>query len=568
MSIFLYPADATDFERNGLGRLEAYSATVREELLLEGQAARYTAAVSVPNRHRLAAAIEADMILKMSTPEGDDLFRIQKTQKTIESVSIEAVQISNDLRNVVISNRAWVDQPLTVAWPSILKAGDIGSETRFSGISDITDTSSMRIVRSNVLAALIGSQDNSVVNRWGGELRRRGFEIDMLRRRGTDRGVVIRYGKNLTGINETVDTSEMYHAVLPSYLTAADQPVIMDVIRSPLYETVPQPRTITMHFGDIRLGEDEGDYPDELAAETEVQRRVLEMWVNGADRPAASCEISFIDLRNTEEYKNVAGLEKILLGDTIRAIWAGNVDIKQRVIAYEWDALRDRYIKIELGSPRRNVSGLRSQINSQIIESIEKYTPEIRESAIDAVVHLNDVYANSMGFYETIVKNEATGAITKYIHDEPELEQSAFIATISEPGTYVWTQTGWNNGQPVWQYGHSKYGNMVMQAISAYRIDADLVVLESGDDAESVITRLSAGELIIRDTIRNGGHNILKNPRFGGTELPDAGHWYSGGTVAGYIDWYGYLTVNEFLSLYGSMTVSDFLTTSLMGGMG
>ena len=89
-----------------------------------------------------------------------------------------------------------------------------------------------------------------------------------------------------------------------------------------------------------------------------------------------------------------------------------------------------------------------------------------------------------------------------------------------------------------------------------------------GEPVAEVVTELIAGELIIRDTIRNGGHNILKNPRFGATELPDAGHWYSGGTVAGYIDWYGYLTVNEFLNLYGSMTVDGFLTTSEMGGMG
>ena len=83
-----------------------------------------------------------------------------------------------------------------------------------------------------------------------------------------------------------------------------------------------------------------------------------------------------------------------------------------------------------------------------------------------------------------------------------------------------------------------------------------------------VVTELMAGELIIRDTIRNGGHNILKNPRFGGTELPDAGHWYSGGTVAGYIDWYGYLTVDEFLNLYGHRTIEVFLMLSLMGGIG
>ena len=153
------------------------------------------------------------------------------------------------------------------------------------------------------------------------------------------------------------------------------------------------------------------------------------------------------------------------------------------------------------------------------------------------------------------------------MHDHPYLEDSLTIYTQTANG-YAWTNNGWNDGAPVWQYGFNKLGNMIMNAISAYRIEADLVVLESGDDAESVITRLSAGELIIRDTIRNGGHNILKNPRFGATELPDAGHWYSGGTVAGYIDWYGYLTVDEFLSLYGSMTVDGFLTTSEMGGMG
>ena len=134
-----------------------------------------------------------------------------------------------------------------------------------------------------------------------------------------------------------------------------------------------------------------------------------------------------------------------------------------------------------------------------------------------AIIAMNELISNSAGLYNTSIEQE-DGSFLHYMHDSPYLEDSITIYTQTASG-YAWTNNGWNDGAPVWQYGFDQQGNMIMNAISAYRIEADLVVLESGDDAESVIThRLSAGELIIRDTIRNGGHNILKNPRFGGTD--------------------------------------------------
>lgn len=153
--------------------------------------------------------------------------------------------------------------------------------------------------------------------------------------------------------------------------------------------------------------------------------------------------------------------------------------------------------------------------------------------------------------------------------DSPVLDQ-LWLDTSKEPNELMrYDGTGWVRTQP----------NSLEELDPAFKTEYDNQITSlgttiterttvDGEPVAEVVTELMAGELIIRDTIRNGGHNILKNPRFGGTELPDAGHWYSGGTVAGYIDWYGYLTVNEFLSLYGSMTVSNFLTTSLMGALG
>jgi phage-related protein len=258
-NIYLFKSDATptELEANGLGVLKAHVATVSEELLIPDASARYTATVTVSVKDRLASEVKTGAILRISTPEGDDYFRITKTNKTLDSITAYAWQISYDLSNAIISNRAWMEQSLSTVWPSMLLAGDTGKvDQRFSGVSDIASVNSVRIVRSNVLAALIGTQDNSVVNRWGGEIRRNKFTVDMLSRRGQDRGIVLRYGKNITGISENIDDSQAYQAVLPSYLDASDQPVVMPLMKSPYFDAMPNPRTVAMHFSDIKLSEE------------------------------------------------------------------------------------------------------------------------------------------------------------------------------------------------------------------------------------------------------------------------------------------------------------------------
>ena len=72
--------------------------------------------------------------------------------------------------------------------------------------SDITTTASARIVRKNPVEALLDNdQDNSFINRWGGELKRDNFDVKMLRNRGMNRGVVIEHKKNLLGYEGSVD---------------------------------------------------------------------------------------------------------------------------------------------------------------------------------------------------------------------------------------------------------------------------------------------------------------------------------------------------------------------------
>ncbi|WP_277996062.1 phage tail spike protein, partial [Bacillus thuringiensis] len=70
----------------------------------------------------------------------------------------------------------------------------------FQFYSDVPKIASARIVRKNPVEALLdSSQDNSFVNRWGGELKRDNFDVKMLQNRGMDRGIVIRHKKDLLG---------------------------------------------------------------------------------------------------------------------------------------------------------------------------------------------------------------------------------------------------------------------------------------------------------------------------------------------------------------------------------
>jgi hypothetical protein len=106
---------------------------------------------------------------------------------------------------------------------------------------------------------------------------------------------------------------------------------------------------------DVQVGAEDTEgnipYPDEETAYTEMRARVEAMYAAGADLPMVTAQVAFVDLAKTEEYKDYAALEAVHLGDTIRCIHEDyGVDLSQRVVAYDYDALTGRYINITIGT--------------------------------------------------------------------------------------------------------------------------------------------------------------------------------------------------------------------------
>ena len=93
-----------------------------------------------------------------------------------------------------------------------------------------------------------------------------------------------------------------------------------------------------------------------------------------------------------------------------------------------------------------------------------------------ATLALNETIANSMGLYVTR-KADSNGAVITYYHDKPTLEGSNTIYC-RNAGGYAWTNNGWNNGSPNWEYGVSKDGDAVIRSIAANKISANYITTD------------------------------------------------------------------------------------------
>ena len=93
-----------------------------------------------------------------------------------------------------------------------------------------------------------------------------------------------------------------------------------------------------------------------------------------------------------------------------------------------------------------------------------------------ATLALNETIANSMGLYVTR-KADSSGAVITYYHDMPTLEGSNTIYC-RNAGGYAWTNNGWNNGSPNWEYGVSKDGDAVIRSIAANKISASYITTD------------------------------------------------------------------------------------------
>lgn len=283
--------------------------------------------------------LAVDKIIYADTPKGKQPFRIYNIEPDIESIKVNARHIFYDLLDNFV--RSLNSTGTAQAALNALK-NNLAYNTPFTFSTDIAVSGTVKNGNVNPVEILLGTGDeesSTFIEVFGGELNRNGYNVEMLLAMGEDRGYVISYGKNLTGLTVTEDVS----TVGTRYMLYGADDVYYGSVDSARINDYSHPK-IAVYSN-----------PDATSL-SQLQAEARALFEAGADLPTVNIKADFVLLQNTEEYKDYAMLESVYLGDvvTVRNRKMG-FEKKAKVISYEYDALLKRYNKIELGDFLPNI---------------------------------------------------------------------------------------------------------------------------------------------------------------------------------------------------------------------
>lgn len=159
------------------------------------------------------------------------------------------------------------------------------------------------------------------------------------------------------------------------------------------------------------------------------------------------------------------------------------IKVKHRIVQYKEYPNEPNRNVVTLSSVPPTISTTVNNVVSQITEQNKSAMTEMQQSSLA----LSELISNAMGVYFTKLQSD-NGSIEYYLHDQPTLENSTTIYTHNSGG-YAFTNSGWNNGNPTWEYGITKAGNAIFNKICAYGIEvSDLTSKNSAHIAPGVFS--------------------------------------------------------------------------------
>lgn len=420
MKPILYDSTEKQFTTNGIGTLaDAISCTVIEE-----RNGSYELEMEYPLGGINYDEIRNNRIILAMPSDGQKAqpFRVFKITRPIGGVvKIYAVHLSYDLSGIPVA-------PFTANDCSSALNG-LKSNSMIANPFEVwTDISGSGKYKQNSPASFrsrLAGTDGSILDSFGkgAELEFDRLTVKVHQNRGRDNGVTIRYGKNLTDLKQQESIENVRTGVIAYWYKEENN--TQDVI-----------------VGEIQYLENHTDYPKEnihvLDCSADFEKKPDKQQLNTRAKqyikannigvPKVSIDVSFIQLWQTEEYKNIVSLERVSLCDTVHVVFDKlGVNAVAKVIKTEFDVLNERYIKITLGEAR-----------SSFGEAIREATKSTIQPLVKSMVNIavSNATANISGFSGYVTKiTDANGNWSELvISDNADYTQARNVWRWSQGG--------------------------------------------------------------------------------------------------------------------------------------
>lgn len=270
----------------------------------------------------------------------------------------------------------------------------------------------------------LGGVQGSILDVFGGgEYEFDMFNVKLWQNRGQNRGFEIRYGKNLIDLKQETNIENTITGIVPYYKNESETVTLPEkVIETESAANFPYPRSV----------------PVDLSAEfQETVPTVAQLRAAGnayiasheIGVPKVSLTVSFVNLADVKGYEDIAVLEDVRLCDTVRVVFEKlGVDALAKVTSTEYDTLKEKFTKIELGDSSRIT--LANRIAAQ-----EKATEEQTSALQAAIIRATNLITGVSGGYVVMHTGDDGKPYEILIMDKEDINQAVHV--------WRWNKNGW-----------------------------------------------------------------------------------------------------------------------------
>ncbi len=351
----------------------------------EARNGEYELTMEYPSEGIHAVSIVPNAFIKAKPNFTDDpqLFRIYKVGKTINGhFTVNAQHISYDLSGKVITTGT--ASSCTAA--CLLLTGEAGN---FTITTDKTVSADFSIDVPSSVRSWFGGKKGSILDVYGpGEWKYDNFSAEFMASRGQDRGVTIRYGKNLTELSQTLDMSNLVSSVIPYYKAQDGTVTSGSAVSTGL---VGITKEVAVDFSSSVDPESATPITTQLAS-------LAASYVanNNFTQIKDSITLNFVQVKELSE--------RVDLCDTVHIYFEPlGLTATAKCVETVWDVLGERYTSTSFGDPKTNITDTIVATQKAIDE---KPSTSQMESAVE---HATEKITGNLGGYVILHDSDGNG---------------------------------------------------------------------------------------------------------------------------------------------------------------
>lgn len=474
----LYSATETNFDHNGIGIL---SACVSCEVTEEANGI-FELAMQYPMDGIHYAEIADRAIIKAKADQFREpqLFRVYAISKPMSGiVTVLAEHISYDLSGIPVA-------PFSAGNVSVALNGLKSNAVVDCPFDFWTDKSTSANFKVSVPASIrsrLGGVAGSILDVYGGEYEFDNYTVKLHNNRGMNRGVSIRYGKNLTDIQQDQNCSSVATGIYPYWAGTVEE---KDVLVELPERIVNSPGTY--NFVKIRTLDLSSEFETQPTVEQLRSRTESFIKANNIGVPKVSLTVSFARLEQSEEYKHLKLLERVSLFDSVNVEFpALGVSATAKAVKLVYDVIADRVKSVTLGSVRANIADTIANQQTDLENSKDKPTVSMVQKISSALAKA--IMGANGGAVRLIDTNDDGEPDELYIADNADTAQAVKVWRFNYNG-WAASKNGYSGP---FEFGATLEDGLLANFVTAAKLVAGTI--KSQDNGKTFFLDLDNGVL-------------------------------------------------------------------------